>query len=94
MNIDKTKIKKEIEISLRCSCGDHRYLIFWKDEDFLPKEWAVSICRHYIPFRIRLKEALMLIFCPYRLADWEEFLVKDKTMKQLAKKINKFYEKK
>ena len=92
MKKDKTKIKKEIEISLRCDCGDRKYLTFWKDEHFLPGKWCVSICKHWVPLISRIKEALMLVFCPYNLGEWEEFILDDKIIKQLAKKINKFYE--
>lgn len=87
------KSKKPIKIPIQCECGDNRFIGLWKDEGLAPNSWLVSIAKHWLPFKIRLKEALILVFCPYKLEDWEEFVISDKRMKQVATKIFRYYEK-
>ena len=77
------------EITIRCNCGDHKFLTLWKDDDFLPDSWELTYSRHYMPFwrNGRLRYALKLIFRPYSLSDWEDFIISDKDMKKIIKKV-------
>jgi len=74
-------------ITIRCQCGDHKFLTLWRDDKFLPNCWELTYSRHYLPLWWRLRYALKLVFRPYSLSDWEDFIISDKNMKKIIKKV-------
>jgi len=81
----------EKEITIRCKCGDHRFLTLWKDEEFFGDGWELAYSRHYLPLWNRIKYAVKLVFMPYSLEGAEQFLISDKDMKRIIKMVQKAY---
>jgi len=87
----KKNKSKEIEIIIQCDCKDHRFLTLWQDKEFLSECWNLTYSQHYVPLWTRIRKAFTLIFCPYRLGGWDDFLISDEEMKQMVKKITEYY---
>jgi len=77
----------EKRITIRCQCGDHKFLSLWKNDEFLPDAWELTYSRHYNPLWHRIRYALRLIFRPYSLEQAEDFIISDEDMERIIKKI-------
>lgn len=73
------------EISIRCDCGAHYLtLSYWPEGEEKPMVF-LTVQIQELPFWLRLKWALKLLFNKCR--DWEEFHIDDKYKLEQLKKF-------